>query len=85
MKPKADTVRTSIDLPVELHRRLKELAARKGCSARKLIVESVEKAVVIEVLAPPRPRLDLRANPLVSVGGPPIDLTPEEIDDLAFS
>jgi metal-responsive CopG/Arc/MetJ family transcriptional regulator len=39
MKP--DSVRTSIDLPCELHRRIHEAAARKGCSARKLILEAL--------------------------------------------
>jgi len=84
MKPKPGTVRTSVDLPVELHRRLKELAARKGCSARKVIVESVEATVERETFTRPKRRLDLRNHPLVSVGGPPIALTPEEIDEIAF-
>jgi hypothetical protein len=43
MKP--DSVRTSIDLPCELHRRVHEAAAQKGCSARKLILAGIERAV----------------------------------------
>lgn len=86
MKAKPATVRTSVDLPVELHRRLKELAARKGCSARKLIVESVEQTVRQMTPAPVKPRLDLRNHPLVSIGGDKlINPTPEEIDELLFS
>jgi len=35
-------IRTSVDLPRDLHRRLHEAAARKGCSARKLILAGIE-------------------------------------------
>ena len=42
---KRPTVRTSVDLPRALHRRLRQEAARKGCSARKLIIEALEKAI----------------------------------------
>jgi len=31
------TIRTSIDIPAPLHRRLREVAAQQGCSARQLI------------------------------------------------
>ncbi len=84
MKPKPGTVRTSVDLPVELHRRLKELAARKGCSARKVIVDSVEATVERETFTRPKQRLDLRNHPLVSLGGGVIDPAPEEIDARLF-
>jgi metal-responsive CopG/Arc/MetJ family transcriptional regulator len=47
-------IRTSIDLPRDLHRRLHEAAARKGCSARKLILAGIERAV--EDTAPARPK-----------------------------
>ena len=40
MKP--NSVRTSIDLPCDLYRRVHEAAARKGCSARKLILAGIE-------------------------------------------
>jgi hypothetical protein len=85
MKPRKEVVRTSVDLPVDLHRRLKELAARKGCSSRKLIVDSIEDIVVRESPKRPVRRLDLRNHPLVSVGGGVINPTPEEIDELLFS
>jgi metal-responsive CopG/Arc/MetJ family transcriptional regulator len=42
---KSSAVRTSIDLPRDLHRQIHEAAARKGCSARKLILEGIERAV----------------------------------------
>jgi hypothetical protein len=40
-----DSVRTSIDLARNLHRRLHEAASRQGCSARQLILRSIERAV----------------------------------------
>ena len=45
---KQETVRTSLDIPVALHRRLHEAAARRGCSARQLILRSIEQAVTEE-------------------------------------
>jgi hypothetical protein len=78
---KAKPIRTSIDLPRDLHRRLHEAAARKGCSARKLILEGIERAV--EEAKPARPvrRLDL-SIPLIPPAGRRIDLTNEKIYDL---
>ena len=74
-------IRTSIDLPRDLHRRLHEAAARKGCSARKLILAGIEQAV--EEAAPVRPkrRLDL-SIPLIPPAGRKLGMTNEEIYDL---
>ena len=74
-------IRTSIDLPRDLHRKLHEAAARKGCSACKLILASIERAV--EETAPERPRrrLDL-STPLIPPAGRKLDLTNEEIYEL---
>jgi uncharacterized protein (DUF1778 family) len=77
------SVRTSIDIPVALHRRLHEAAARQGCSARDLILRSIEHAV--ETVLPQRPthRLDLRNDPIIpSRGGEPFNLTNEQIYEL---
>ena len=78
---KTDAIRTSIDLPRDLHRRVHEAAARKGCSARKLILEGIERAV--EEVQPSRPvrRLDFD-NPPIPATGRVFDLTNEEIYDL---
>lgn len=38
-------VRTSVDIPEALHRRLHEAAAKRGCSARQLILRSIERVV----------------------------------------
>ncbi len=74
------SIRTSIDLPRDLHRRIHEAAARKGCSARKLMLEGIERAV--EEGQPSRPvrRLDFD-NPPLPLAGRRIDLTNEEIYD----
>jgi hypothetical protein len=74
-------IRTSIDLPRDLHRRIHEAAARKGCSARKLILEGIER--VVEEAQPSRParRLDFN-NPPFPATGRKFDLTNEEIYDL---
>jgi predicted DNA-binding ribbon-helix-helix protein len=79
MKPK--NVRTSVDLPRDLHRRLREEAARRGCSMRHLIVSAIEQAI------PPRPpkrgRLNLEHG-LIRRTGKPFSLTNEEIYELGF-
>jgi hypothetical protein len=74
-------IRTSIDLPRDLHRRIHEAAARKGCSARKLMLEGIER--VVEQVQPSRPvrRLNFD-NPPIPAAGRRINLTNEEIYDL---
>lgn len=75
------TVRTSLDIPVVLHRRLHQAAARQGCSARQLILRSIERAV--DEAAPHRPKRRLSLdNPIVPSTGKPFDLTNEQIYDL---
>jgi hypothetical protein len=74
-------IRTSIDLPRDLHRRLHEAAARKGCSARKLILVGIERAV--EETKPTRPKRRLSLNtPLIPSAGRNLGMTNEEIYDL---
>ncbi len=75
------TVRTSVDIPVELHRRLREAAARKGCSARQLILRSIESAIVEPVPQRPKRRLELDP-PLIAPAGRRIELTNEQVYDL---
>jgi hypothetical protein len=77
---RANTVRTSLDIPRELHRRLHEAAARQGCSARQLILKSVEQAVENQPKLPKR-RLSFD-KPIVPSTGKPFDLTNAEIYDL---
>jgi hypothetical protein len=75
-------IRTSIDLPRDLHRRLHEAAARKGCSARKLILAGIERAVDETNPARPMRRLNLDI-PLVPPAGRKITLTNEQAYELA--
>ena len=77
------SVRTSVDIPIALHRRLREAAARQGCSARQLILRSIEQPVEASEPTKSNQRLDLRNNPLIpSRGGEPFNLTNEELYEL---
>lgn len=78
---KQGSVRTSIDLPRELHRRLHEAAARKGCSARQLILRGIEQAVAENTPRRRKRRLALDP-PIVPSRGKPFDLTNAQIYDL---
>jgi hypothetical protein len=79
MKP--GSLRTSIDLPRELHRRLHEAAARKGCSARQLILHGIEQVVVENTPRRRKRRLALD-RPIMPSRGKPFDLTNAQIYDL---
>jgi len=74
MKPK--NVRTTIELPRELHRRLLAEADRRGCSMRNVIVDAIERAIV--PTPPKRGRLNLEHG-LVRRTGKPISITTDEI------
>jgi hypothetical protein len=76
-----EVIRTSIDLPRDLHRRLHEAAARKGCSARQLILASIERTVATQRIQRPRRRLSLD-TPIVPSTGKAFDLTNEEIYEI---
>jgi hypothetical protein len=78
---KSKSVRTSVVLPRDLHRRVREEATRKGCSMRHLIVSAIEQAI------PPRLPKRGRLNPehgLIRRTGKPFSLTNEEIYELGF-
>src|ERR1700688_1061330 len=75
------SVRTSVDLPRDLHRRLHEAALSRGCSARQLILRSIER--LLEETVPERPRRRLSLNPpIVPSRGKPFDLSNAQIYDL---
>jgi hypothetical protein len=75
---KHGSIRVSIDLPRELHRKLREAAARRGCSARQLILASIEH--VVEQTEPTRPQRRLSLDPpLIPPAGRRIDLTNEKL------
>ena len=75
------SVRTSVDIPADLHRLLHEAAARRGCSARQLILRSIERLVDESEPQRPQRRLDLE-QPLIPSRGKPFDLTNEQIYEL---
>jgi len=77
-----ESVRTSLDIPGNLHRRLKEVAARKGCSARQLILESIEQAVESQFGERSQRRLSLDPPIIPSLGRGPIDFTNDQIYEL---
>ena len=78
---KLDFVRTSIDIPQDVHRRLHEAAARKGCSARRLFLAGIERA--LEPTSQDRPVRRLKLDPpLIQPAGRHINLTNEQIYEL---
>ena len=78
---KSNAIRTSIDLPRDLHRKIHEASARKGCSARKLILAGIERAVEEAKVSRPIRRLSLD-QPLIRPAGPRISITNEEAYEL---
>ena len=79
MKP--ESIRTSVDLPRDLHRRLHEIAAKKGCSARQLILQSIEHVVETSEQQRPKRRLNLDP-PIIPSTGKPFTLTNDQIYDI---
>lgn len=77
---KSNAIRTSLDVPRELHARLHEAAARKGCSARKLILAGIERAVEEAKGARPKRRLSLDP-PLIRPAGRRIRVSEEQSYD----
>ena len=76
-----ETIRTSLDIPRDLHRRLREAAARQGCSARQLVLATIRSAVDEK---PPRVgnrRLKLNP-PIVPSRGKAFNLTSQQIYDV---
>lgn len=78
---KEGAVRTSVDLPRDLHRRLHEEAARRGTSARQLILASIEKSLSEGQPQRPKRRLSLDI-PIVSLPEATVDFSNEELYDL---
>jgi hypothetical protein len=72
---KKASVRTAVDIPGPLYRRLREQAAAQGNSVRELILAGA-KTVLLKSHRP-RPK---RVNfPLIVSKGPKVDLTNEQI------
>jgi hypothetical protein len=72
---KQEAVRTTVDIPASLYRKLKEQAAAQGRSVRELILAGVRTTL----LEGKRPRAKRVRFPLIVSKGPKVDLTNEQI------
>lgn len=72
---KSEAVRTTVDIPVSLYRKLKEQAAAQGRSVRELILAGVKTTL----LEGKRPRAKRVRFPLIISKGPKVELTNEQI------
>jgi plasmid stability protein len=73
MKP--ESIRTTVDIPAPLYRKLKERAAARGRSVRELVLAGV-RTVLLEGQ---RPRPRKVCFPLIAAKGPKVDVTNEKI------
>jgi hypothetical protein len=72
---KEQAIRTTVDIPASLYRKLKQQAAAQGRSIRELILLGV-RVTLIEGKRPPSKRVKF---PLIASDGPKVDLTNEQI------
>ena len=72
---KEPAVRTTVDIPSALYRKLKEQAAAQGCSVRELILSGVR----VTLLEGRRPRPRRVKFPLIVSKGPKVDLSNDQI------
>ena len=72
---KKQAVRTTVDIPVPLYRKLKAQAAAQGRSVRELILLGVRFTIV----EGKRLRSRRVKFPLIASSGPKVDLTNEQI------
>jgi len=72
---KQATVRTTVDIPADLYRQLKEQAAAQGSSVRELVVAGAQTVL----LRGHRPRNRRVLFPLIGSSGPKVNLTNEQI------
>ena len=72
MKP--EKVRTTVDIPMPLYRRLKDQATAQGCSIRELMLRGAEK-VLLNIQRPAH-RVQF---PLIRSEGPKVPLSNEQI------
>ena len=72
---KQDSIRTTVDIPTPLYRRLKQQAAANGRSVRQLVLAGVRSVL----MKSRRPRRHKVRFPLIVSKGPTVDLTNEQI------
>ena len=72
---KQKSVRTTVDIPEPLYRKLKAQAAARGRSVRELVLAGV-RSVLLEGQRPRPKRVQF---PLIASEGPKVELTNEQI------
>jgi plasmid stability protein len=72
---KQDSIRTTVDIPAPLYRKLKAQAAANGRSVRELVLAGV-RSVLLHGLRPRPRRVQF---PLIVSHGPKVELTNEQI------
>ena len=72
---KEQAIRTTVDIPASLYRKLKEQAAAQGRSVRELILLGVR----VTLVEGKRPRPRRVKFPLIVSHGPKVDVTNEQI------
>ena len=72
---KHDSIRTTVDIPAPLYRKLKQQAAARGNSVRELVLAGVRSVL----LQGQRPRPKRVRFPLIVSKGPKVDVTNEQI------
>lgn len=72
---KQESVRTTVDIPAPLYRKLKEQAAASGCSVRELVLGGVKSVL----LQGQRPRPSQVRFPLIVSPGPKVNVTNKQI------
>jgi hypothetical protein len=72
---KRESVRTTVDIPAPLYRKLKEHAAAQGRSVRELLLAGAQSIL----LRGQRPRPKRVTFPLIVSEGPKVSLTNEHI------
>jgi hypothetical protein len=73
-----DSIRTTLDIPAPVYRKLKEQAAQRGCSVRDLLLSGAERVL----LNPQQPRKRQVRFPLINSKGPKVPLSNERLYEL---
>lgn len=71
-------IRTTVDIPAPMYRKLKEQAAQQGCSVRELLLNGAERVL----LNPQRPRKRSVQFPLIDSPGPKVELSSQRLYEL---
>jgi hypothetical protein len=74
----AETVRTTIDIPAPIYRKLKAQAAQQGCSVCDLVTRGIDQAL----LEPQRSKKRRVVFSLIRYKGPKVSLANKELYEL---